>query len=279
MMRNFFKPNPPRPPIGLTSNNTSDMDNTCSVIDVEAEMNELELEWHVYMPAELVVYSSDEGDDADDESEPKDPTLSPNQLLTSRTCQLSQTPLLKRVRHKIPIRKEKQIQREKKAKEYKAALESIQKLLDSKRTKFAGGHNGLQAHQAWAIESFLLMMVKGDRNGIDASEHAAESHGFAPKWGGRNLRSWASVWMKKEELPMSKKGMHGKVYLLLNDPAIKAELRAFVRSNKWAMNPAKLQEFSQGKMIPHATDPYLRHLVNEEMPRGLKQYMELELFL
>ena len=83
MMHNFFKPNPPRPPIGLTSNNTSDMDNTCSVIDVEAKMNELELEWHVYTPAELVVYSSDEGDDADDKSEPKDPTPSPNQLLTS----------------------------------------------------------------------------------------------------------------------------------------------------------------------------------------------------
>ena len=121
-------------------------------------------------------------------------------------------------------------------------------------------------------------MVKGDRNGIDASERAAESHGFAPKWGGRNLHLWASVWMKKEELLMSKKGMHSKVYSLLDDPVIKAELQAFVCSNKWAMNPAKLQEFSQGKMIPHAADPYLHHLVNKEMPRGLKQYMELELF-
>jgi hypothetical protein len=85
--------------------------------------------------------------------------------------------------------------------------------------------------------------------------------------------------MKEEELPLSKRGMHGKVYSLLDDPAIKAELWVFVRSKKWAMSPAKLQEFSQGKMIPHAADPNLCHLVNEEMPRGLKQYMELELFL
>jgi hypothetical protein len=84
--------------------------------------------------------------------------------------------------------------------------------------------------------------------------------------------------MKDRELPTSRKGMHNKVYSLLDDPIIKAELHAFVRSNKWAMNPSKLQEFSQGTMIPSAADPYLRHLVNEEMPKGLKRYMELELF-
>ena len=32
-------------------------------------------------------------------------------------------------------------------------------------------------------------------------------------------------------------------------------------------------------MIPEAAKKYSEHNVSEEMPRGLKQYMELELFL
>jgi len=44
------------------------------------------------------------------------------------------------------------------------------------------------------------------------------------------------------------------------------------------MNPAKLKEFSQGKLIPSAADQYLCHIVHEEMPQGLKKYMEIELF-
>jgi hypothetical protein len=90
MMCNFLKPKPPLPQaIGSMSNVISNADNNHSV---EAKMNELELEWHIYTPAELVVYSSDEwnldaedeGNDGDDESERENPTPSPNQLLTSQ---------------------------------------------------------------------------------------------------------------------------------------------------------------------------------------------------
>src|SRR5882762_5006269 len=44
------------------------------------------------------------------------------------------------------------------------------------------------------------------------------------------------------------------------------------------MSPEKLLQFSENKLIPSATDEYLRHIIKEEMPRGLKQYMEYELF-
>ena len=65
-------------------------------------------------------------------------------------------------------------------------------------------------------------------------------------------------------------GRHAKVYSLLSDPTIAAELRAYVRSNKWAMNPEKLAQFTRNELLPAAADEYLKQLVHEEMPRGLK---------
>ncbi|KAJ7920054.1 hypothetical protein B0H13DRAFT_2319833 [Mycena leptocephala] len=59
---------------------------------------------------------------------------------------------------------------------------------------------------------------------------------------------------------------------------MRAELRSYVRSEKWAMDPEKLVEFSQQKMVPAAADKYLRKITEEEMPAGLKKYMEVELF-
>jgi hypothetical protein len=44
------------------------------------------------------------------------------------------------------------------------------------------------------------------------------------------------------------------------------------------MNPAKVVGFSQQNMIPAAADKYLQKLVDDKMPRGLKQYIEVELF-
>ena len=44
------------------------------------------------------------------------------------------------------------------------------------------------------------------------------------------------------------------------------------------MNPQKLAEFSKNQLIPGEAEKYLRRIVEKEMPRGLKQYMEVELF-
>ena len=84
--------------------------------------------------------------------------------------------------------------------------------------------------------------------------------------------------MQTRELPKSLKGQHVKVYSLLSDPTIAVELKAYMCSNKWAMDPAKLAQFARNQLIDTAADKYLRHIVREEMPRGLKQYMEVELF-
>ena len=69
-----------------------------------------------------------------------------------------------------------------------------------------------------------------------------------------------------------------KVFTLLSDPEVCAELRAYVRSNKWSMNPQKLAAFMKNEMIPAEAEKYAHHIVDKEMPEGLKKYLELELF-
>lgn len=113
---------------------------------------------------------------------------------------------------------------------------------------------------------------------MEASERVAESQGFAARWGGRMVRSWVREWTAKRELPVSWRGKHAKVYSLLDDPTVRAELRSYLRSNKWAINPAKLAEYSKGTMVPNAALQYIQHIIKEEMPRGLMRYMEAELF-
>jgi hypothetical protein len=154
----------------------------------------------------------------------------------------------------------------------------LEKLLKSKKTAFVGGPQGLQARRTLAMASHFKMVVRNGRRWPDAAERSAEAHGFAAKWGGRQLRGWSCHWLQTRVLPKSLTGQHAKVYSLLSDPTVAAELRAYVRSNKWAMDPAKLVQFSRNQLIDTAADKYLQHIIREEMPRGLKRYMEVELF-
>jgi hypothetical protein len=158
------------------------------------------------------------------------------------------------------------------------ALMAIEKHIKSKKTIFAAGRNGMQAYHANAIQSYLWMVVHNGRKLIEASEIAAESQGFARKWGGRLVRQWARRWIERHELPVSQIGRHGKVFTLLDDPIVCAELRSFLQSNKWVMDPEKLAKFSKNNMVTKAAEEYLHHLVHTEMPHGLKKYLDLELF-
>jgi hypothetical protein len=158
------------------------------------------------------------------------------------------------------------------------ALRKIERMLNAKQSPFEGGPGGLQALRARAIHGYLHMIARNDRQRIDASERAAEAQGFAAKWGGRQVRKWAELWINRGELPSSRKGRHIKIFTLLDDPEIRAELRSYVRSNKWAMNPGKLAEFTAQTMVPAAARHYGTNLTNNEIPKGLKRYLELELF-
>src|SRR6202040_3538231 len=186
----------------------------------------------------------------------------------------------KRIRRELdePARVTRLKSLENRKNELKLALRDIEKLLASRKTKFQAGNNGLQSYRARAIQSHLHMVVNRGRRGIDASEIAAESHGFAKKWGGRLVREWVRDWMKHRKLPESNRGQNLKVFTLLSDPAVCEELRTYIRSNKWSMNPAKLAAFTRNELIPNEAEKYARQIVDKEMPQGLKKYLEVELF-
>jgi hypothetical protein len=113
---------------------------------------------------------------------------------------------------------------------------------------------------------------------IDASQCAAEICGFAAKWGGHQVCKWTCHYLKTRDLPKSCIGCHAKVYSLLSDPVIAAELWAYIHSNKWAINLEKLSKFSQDKLTSKPADKYLQQITQNEMPHSLKRYMEYELF-
>ena len=65
---------------------------------------------------------------------------------------------------------------------------------------------------------------------------------------------------------------------MLEDPEIRAELRDYVRSNKWVIDPVKLGDFSAQQMLPTVAKTYGTNLMDKELPKGLKQYLEIDLF-
>jgi hypothetical protein len=243
--------------------------------EMEANANPLQM----FQLAHAVDYlsdMSDDGTDTDDHGN-ADNEETDSEAPSCRTPSHQPSPL-KRHKPEVSYREQRNQKRSEHMASLTTALKDIDYLIKSKKTKYLSGPQGLQARRTLAIQSHLRIVVKNQRFSIDASERAAESHGFAAVWGGRLVRSWTREYTKTRTLPVSKYGRHGKVASLLNDPAIAAELRAYVRSNKWAINPAKLAQFTQKELIPSAADQYLKHIVNEEIPKGLKQYLEYVLF-
>jgi len=131
---------------------------------------------------------------------------------------------IKRRKLHVPYRDQRKRKQEATAKEQVKALTDLEKLMKSKKTEFVGGIWGLQACRTCAIESHLRLVVKNGRLFMDASEMVAESNGFALRWGGRQVCSWTRAWIRTRNLPVSMQGKHAKVYSLLSDPTVAAEL-------------------------------------------------------
>ena len=185
---------------------------------------------------------------------------------------------LKRQKLTVPFRVQQEKRKDAQAKSWTDGLFDVEKLLKSKSTNFVGGPSGLQAKRTRAIASYLALVVRKKYRPLVASQLAAETHGFAKMWGGRQIRSWARAWISQRTLPVSLTGHHAKTYSLLSDPSITAELRTYMRSNKWALDPEKLAAFTKNQLIPAEAENYAHKLIDNKMPSGLKRYMELELF-
>ena len=85
-------------------------------------------------------------------------------------------------------------------------------------------------------------------------------------------------WMVHHELPILDRGWDIKVKSLLKDPSICAEMWTYLCSHKWATNPKKFSDFTEQKLYPAEAEKYAKHIIDKEMPHGLKKYLEVELF-
>ncbi|KAJ3576952.1 hypothetical protein NP233_g98 [Leucocoprinus birnbaumii] len=127
--------------------------------------------------------------------------------------------------------------------------------------------------------SLALEQALSDVEKLIASKQVEVDAGKeGPKWGGWMVRIWVKDWMQDWLLPLSCKGNHIRSFTLLEDPEICAKLRSHVRSNKWAMNPNKIANFAQERMIPAEADKFLKNVLQNEIPQGLAKCLELEIF-
>ena len=223
---------------------------------------------HIQLFAEAVKYYSDESNSEDDTDSGSESDNEWNNAL----------PPYKHQCQEIAYHIERQMKKEVRQKECEVVLKDLQKKIQLKKTKFILGQNGLWAHWVAAVEMHLWLVVSNGWQSQDASEHAAESQGFAPKWGGHQVHMWTRLWIRMWEFPQSLIGWHAKIYLLLSNPEIAAELRVYIHSNKWVMDLEKLSKFLKDQLVPKATEEYLCLIMKEEMPWGLKKYIELKLF-
>ena len=141
--------------------------------------------------------------------------------------------------------------------------------------------NRLQQKRANALLSFYNFLLEpgtARTTRTEAGKLASRSMGRAQGWGGRSIRQWARRFEFDQTLPTSKRGAHSKTYSLLNEPEIAAAMRQYLRTNKWAMSPKLLEEYSRGTMAKAAAEKYARHVVNNEMPKGLAKYIASDIF-
>jgi hypothetical protein len=97
--------------------------------------------------------------------------------------------------HEVPVRISQQRAIVCHGAQMSSALNDLEKVIKSLKTEMHNGIHELQATHAQAMASYLHMLVRNKRAKIDASVIAAESHGFAPRWGGRMIRLW--VWVSR----------------------------------------------------------------------------------
>ena len=109
----------------------------------------------MFSPVDLATFSSDEyvddGCEAEDEDD-EDLNEPREQVTPLQSKRLSAFHPLKRQRLNVPVQVQNEQKRMAKRKELEEAFVAIQKLLKSKKTVFAGGLSGLQAHHAQAID-------------------------------------------------------------------------------------------------------------------------------
>ncbi|KAF7308048.1 hypothetical protein MKEN_01167100 [Mycena kentingensis (nom. inval.)] len=227
-------------------------------------------------------YASDFDDEVEDEEEERDASITVSTDSTQPPAKGSIhtffKPAAKRRKLDVPVRQARAEKAQARKQERINGLDAIERLIVSRKTEFQAGNHGLQARRARCIQSCLHMILNNGRGSVDASERAAEANGFSKDWGGRLVRIWVHAWLAKRELPMSNRGRYKKTQSILDVPAVRDELASYLRSHKWATDPAQLAEFFKTRFVTPQTQAFLRNLVEDEIPRALRAYVQNTLF-
>ncbi|KAH8916759.1 hypothetical protein BT69DRAFT_1302483 [Atractiella rhizophila] len=80
------------------------------------------------------------------------------------------------------------------------------------------------------------------------------------------------------EVPVSNRGRHVKTYSLLNDEKLCADMRVWLREQKWNMDPTKIRNYTLSTLIPQENHKYAQMELEQQMPKGLKHYIEISVF-
>lgn len=268
-MRNHFRPKPP-PPVTITppeSDDNSDIEILDAPKAHAANPEQTPTSSEASESVALFVgYLSDEISGPSDEEPEPEVEWEPQQP--------------KRRKLDVPYRVQRVQDQERRRKEKEDALAELKKMVKSKKTTFDGGSDGLQAQRIRSMIAHLSLVIKNGYSWGDAARMAAETSGFAKDYGGRQICSWNRNWISHQLLPTSKIGKHIKTYSLLPEPGVAAEMRIFLRTNKWSMSPAKLREFSKQSLVETAMQSYAvqaQNVIRHEMPMGLKRFLEGDL--
>ena len=84
----------------------------------------------------------------------------------------------------VPVREQREHARKLALEACMEALKDIRRIISSKKHKFEGGENGLQAYCARAIQACLHAMVNKKMGAIESSQAAAIGMMMAKGWGG-----------------------------------------------------------------------------------------------
>lgn len=261
---------------GYLSDITEDAEDYCNEEEIADQWYEDELD----VPEVTVVETTGHGGSSE-EGQPVTVTTAASQASTisgssdqNSDSSTDGSPTPKRRRLDIPAREARALAVRKVRALRESALKDMNRLLSSQRQQFEAGNNGLQARRARTIQSCLHMMVHGNRGMMGASQVAAEANGFSVGWGARLARKWTQAWIRDRALPTSHRGQHAKIASIFSEPAVRAAMSSYMWSHKWSMNPAKLKMLLNNELSPEEARDYAQTIVSQEMPQGLKNFVE-----
>ncbi|KAG5219374.1 transposase domain-containing protein [Salix suchowensis] len=189
--------------------------------------------------------------------------------------QVAAPPPLKRRKLDVPFRVARLEAHGERRKKVLSALKDIEKVLKSKKTEF---HAGNSVWKPCVCEQFeatcTWWFTRKGENGCGKS--CIRVSWFSGGWEAGWFACGQRIGLKIGHDHLTT-WLPSQILLIVVGPCNLHRTSLICPTNKWAMDPAKLVAFSKNKLLPDAAEKYVHHIVDQEMPRGLKKYIDAEL--